>query len=261
MGTFGGTHLTESQIYQYAVDAGFPAGQWAEYATATAMTESGGWTGAISDTGATGLWQIIHGHWPRGMTQAQAEDAATNAKMAYALFTGRGGTNVSASQAFADWWPYDGGPSNKNWGKYLTAAQQAATGKGGAEAAGAAAAGDLSGAGGGLGGATNGLGGDVVDVQPIIDAITGMFPNTNEATGEVKTDVGGKIGQAAAAAVGIAKGVSNWLGGLVDDLDKMLKAVLWLVNPANEIRLLMAVFGTIFFGVGAFLIVREAKNG
>lgn len=105
------------------------------------------------------------------------------------------------------------------------------------------------------------LGGDVINTTSALDAISQFVsPRSNIGSAVVETQIGGKLSEAVAGAVGVAKGVTNWLDGFVTDADNLLKSVLWLVNPANEIRLLMGLFGIGFFGIGAFLLFREVKH-
>lgn len=245
--------LSWSEVYRAARQGGFSPAD-AIIATAITQPEAGRQPGVVqsgqpySKTG-WGLWQITPGDSvPSVGVNDALLDPVTNAKAAHAKF-------VAAGNSFRPWTTYEDGA----YRPFLDDAQAAAKSVGDA-ISGAIGAG-VDAAGGGL--ADNQLGGDV-DGNPlqIIDAISGLFATPgDEAVGQVNTKVGGRLSDAAAAAAGIAKGVTSWLSGLVADLEKMLKALLWLVNPANEIRLLLALFGVALFGLGGFLIFREVRHG
>ena len=92
--------LSPVQIYAYATAAGF-SGPAAVEAVAVALAESRGSTTVVNSSGNTGLWQI----GPQGsindagvgLSQAQLQDPATNARAAYEIWARSGGSFT------ADW--------------------------------------------------------------------------------------------------------------------------------------------------------------
>jgi hypothetical protein len=219
------------------------------------MTESAGHTAAVSDTGASGLSQITHGNYASmGYTQRDMFDPLKNLTAAHQLWQNRGGASVSESQAFADWWPYDGGPSNPGWPRYLTAAQSAASGIGGAVLTGVQAA-------GGLGGDVGvDVGGTVIgaDVLGAIQRFVAGGGTGDEIQGDVHTLVGAKLTGDQATRVAALAGVVSWLKTPVSDLQKFVEGALWLINPANWVRIVAGVIGGVLVLLGALLLAGSA---
>jgi hypothetical protein len=104
LGTISGGILTAQQIAALAIQAGF-TGDDAATATAIALAESSGKTGAVGDLtitpgGSIGLWQINLKYHPE-YTRDQLLDPQTNANAAFAIYSAAGG--------FTPWSTYKGG--------------------------------------------------------------------------------------------------------------------------------------------------------
>lgn len=249
------TQASAAQIYTWAVQAGFTP-QEAVIATAITYPESGGYPGIVQSgqpykTTGWGLWQITPGN---SVPSVGVDDAllngATNARAAYAKFKGSG-------SSFRPWTTYNDG----KYKSFLTQAQNGASGAGNVTAGiGGAVTGN---AGAGIGGAVNSniatwaslYGSASVSPQGII---TGG-PN------DIQTIVGGNAPSWMQNLWNSLGSMSqtfleqwSWLSGPINDLDKMLQGLLWLVNPANWIRLIAGFIGAILVIIGGVLIAKAS---
>lgn len=80
------------------------------------------------------------------------------------------------------------------------------------------------------------------------------------------TDVAGQPGGGAAAAgsgstLGLFGDVAGGIGRLVDNFASFAKMMAWFVNPANDIRVILGVFGMVFLGAGVWMLGREVRRG
>lgn len=161
--------LTWQQVYTYAVEGGFTAGQEALVATAVAMAESSGRTGVVNKSGNTGLWQIGPAGTKNdagvGLSSAALKDPLTNARAAHTIY-------VRAGHSFAkDWAVWKSGAAGRELAKILGA--------------------------GGLGAAVTGATGAIGDAGSLAGQETGsMLQATGGALADqVQSMQGGVLGQ------------------------------------------------------------------
>ena len=253
-----GDHAQASaaQIYTWAVQAGFSP-QEAVIATAITYPESGGYPGIVqsgepySRTG-WGLWQITPGNSvPSVGVDNALLDGATNARAAYAKFADSG-------HSFRPWTTY-------NDGKYKSFLGQAQAGASGAGNVTQGIGGPVSSsAGAGVGGPVNGSG---------LAAWTQLFGSATVSpqgviTGgpnDIETIVGGNaptwlknIWNALGSVSQSFLDSWSWLSGPVDDLDKMIQGLLWIVNPANWVRMIAGFIGAVLIIIGGVLIAKAS---
>lgn len=248
------TQASAAQIYTWAVQAGFSASD-AVIATAITYPESGGYPGIVqsgepySRTG-WGLWQITPGDSvPSVGVDNALLNGATNARAAYAKFKG-------SSSTFRPWTTFQNGA----YKKFLPQAQQGQSGAGNVTAGiGGAVTGN---AGAGIGGPVNsGIASwaSLFGSATVSNGVITGGPNDIEtlvggnAPGWMKTlwDSLGSISQ------GFLEQFS-WLSGPVSDLDKMITGLLWLVNPANWVRVIAGVIGAVLIIIGGVLVAKAA---
>lgn len=248
------TQASAAQIYSWAVQAGFSPSE-AVIATAITYPESGGYPGIVQSgepyaTTGWGLWQITPGNSvPSVGTDNALLDGATNARAAYAKYHGSG-------NSFRPWTTY-------NDGKYKSFLTQAQAGANSAGNVTAGIGGPVTGqAGAGVGGPVNPL--------PSWTSLfgTASVSPTGVITGgpsDIQTIVGGNAPQWMQniwnALGSISQGFLDswsWLSGPVNDLDKMIQGLLWLVNPANWIRLIAGFTGAILIIIGGVLIAKAS---
>ena len=122
--------LSPTQIYQYAIQAGFSPVD-AVKATAIALAESGGQTDVVNSIGAMGLFQIYDGVYPSASRQAQMADPLANAQAAYAKYAA---AQKAGQTPWCPWASFDegtcAGQANRNnsYSSFMGMAQAAATG-------------------------------------------------------------------------------------------------------------------------------------
>lgn len=253
-----GDHAQASaaQIYTWAVQAGFSPAE-AVIATAITFPESGGYPGIVqsgqpySKTG-WGLWQITPGNSvPSVGVDNALLDGATNARAAYAKYH-------AAGNSFQPWTTYDDG----KYKSFLSQAQAGASGAGNVTA----------GIGGPVtGGAANGIGGPVNGSG--LASWTKLYGSASVSPqgvitggpGDIQTIVGGNLPSWMQGLWDSLGSISqtfldswSWLSGPVNDLDKMIQGVLWLVNPANWVRLIAGFIGAILVIIGGVLIAKAS---
>lgn len=51
------------------------------------------------------------------------------------------------------------------------------------------------------------------------------------------------------------------IGKLADQFGNFAKMMAWFVNPANDIRVMLGVFGVLFLGAGVWMLGREVRRG
>lgn len=241
------TQLSWVDVYKVARQAGFsPAA--AVIATAITQPEADRMPGIqqsgqpYSKTG-WGLWQITPGNSvPSVGTDDQLLDPLTNARAAYAKYHAAGDT-------FRPWTTYTNG-AYKAW---IAAASAAAN-----------TVGDNIGSPAGLGGSVGSapaLGGSVgggsspADIVTAINQLIGSGGRLGQA--QVDTVLNSDLSDAAKAVVAAVSGAVNWLDGLVTAATTLIQGLLWLVNPANWVRIIAALVGGVSLVTGAVLVARS----
>lgn len=241
-----------AQIYAWAIAAGFPPAA-AVIATAITYPESGGHPGVVQSgqpysTTGWGLWQITPGNSvPSVGVDNALLDGATNARAAYAKYK-------AAGSSFRPWTTYTSG-AYKN---FLPQAQAAAS-----ESPSANAAEDTNSLTAGIGGTVNSDAGGVFTNFQNLFGTTSTLPS-NEGQASIQTDVGGAIpddlSDFQSSVLGSLSGIWDTVSGPVQDAGKIFEGILWLFNPANEIRVLMGFIALVFLGGGTWLLIREARG-
>jgi hypothetical protein len=89
--------------------------------------------------------------------------------------------------------------------------------------------------------------------------VTGIRRVTDVAGGGA--DGAGLNDLAGAAGDFASQGVLGGIGKLAETFAGFAKMTLWFANPANDIRVLMGIFGLAFLGGGLWMLGREVRRG
>lgn len=268
------TQLSWVDIYKVARQAGFSAPA-AVIATAITAPESGRYPGIQQSgqpyrTTGWGLWQITPGNSvPSVGTDDQLLDPLTNARAAYAKYH-------AAGDSFRPWTTYNNGAYKAFMASAASAASQVGDNIGGPVDSGASAGG-LGGPVGTPGGLGGPVGADPTQIAQSIGSVTqaiddlfaggGKAASTPSAWDELGTafkaafgflDQTNPVVGGFASAVQIFTDARDWLGTLVDDVDGLIKGLLWLVNPMNWVRIFAGIVGAISLVIGGVLVAGSA---
>ena len=85
--------------------------------------------------------------------------------------------------------------------------------------------------------------------------VTGIRRVTDVAGGGGSSDTAGDGGGEDTA------GLWGGIGKLADSFVGFAKMTAWFVNPANDIRVLLGIFGLSFLGLGVLMLGREVRHG
>lgn len=225
----GYPHLSYAQMEQVWIQAG-GSKALAPLMAAIGEAESGGWAGATNptDNGGTqtswGIWQISNGtHSSPASGGQDVYDPVVNAKLAVQKYQSQG---LGA------------------WGTYTSGAYQQFLKGNVPPGAGKIPGGTGGGTGSGTGGATGGSGGAVQ-----VGFLSGL--------GSIAT----AIGDASSIPFDLFKGgiksgtdAFTAIGGALAAIAKFFEALLWLLNPANWLRMIAGFFGMILFFIALYLL-------
>lgn len=223
--------LRYGQLEQYWINAGGPK-SLAPLMAAIALAESGGRTDAVNRTDnngtqtSWGLWQISNGtHSSPAPSGEDPFDPTVNAKLAVEKFH---------SQGLGAWGTYTSG-AYKRYYNGSTPAETLPQGGGGVTA------------------------GQPTTSTGSPDAIlTGFNP-----VGVVESVVG-DVGKLASGGFGILSGTGGVISSTLDAMaaiarslaviGEIFKAMLWLVNPANQVRIISGALGLVIAGIAMYFV-------
>lgn len=214
--------LSARQLYALARRAGLPPDR-AVIAAAVAMAESSGesWVTSPNPDGGTnvGPWQLdTPGGGGAGYTVAQLQDPWTNAQ-AMAKASDNG-TNWST------WATYNPPPGDTPaYLQFLPAAEKAASGE---------PSGSQSTSSGGSW------------ISHVLQDIEAPF--------KAAAGAGSSAANAAANALSLPSGITDFF----DSADKVAQGAVWLLNPANWVRVLSGFLGFILLGAALFYLAKAA---
>lgn len=109
--------------------------------------------------------------------------------------------------------------------------------------------------------------GQSVGVKPFNAAyqahVTGIRRVTDVAGGGGSDPTGDQLNGLADAGKDYlsSSGLFGAIGKLADTFSGFAKMTLWFANPANDIRVLLGVFGLGFLGAGVWMLGREVRHG
>lgn len=249
-----------AQIYNWAVAAGFnPAA--AVVMTAITYPESGGHPGIVQSgqpyaTTGWGLTQITPGNSvPSVGVNEQLLDGATNLRAAFVKYS-------AAGNSFRPWTTYTSG-AYRGYLAQAASGQATAGGPSGDNAKGPITGGPGTAAGSALG---SGLGPGASLGGPIGGGRVGISGGViTGGPGDIDTIIGGNLPDwmrnTWSALGSIPEGFTytfNWLQQPIAELETLFKGLIWLVNPANWVRVIAGIIGSVLAIGGALLIATAA---